>query len=62
MKELINWAAIRETDGEQWIDISSLSGNREVCESKTISMNNRIPHWAKDNPIIRFTKVEVKLA
>lgn len=61
MKESINWAVIRQTDGESWIDISSLSRDREHCKQRARRLNFQLPQWAKDNPIEGIAKVEVKL-
>jgi len=62
MKRSIKWAAIRTTNGEDWIDIHSLSNDKMDCQMKAHQMNQDIPAWAKDNPINSFEKVEIKLA
>ena len=62
MKQSINWAVIRETEGEEWIDIASISTNDIYCEKRAREVDATIPGWAKDNPIKYFARVEIKLA
>ena len=62
MKKSINWAAIRITEGEDWIDIASISTNDVACEKRARELDVAIPGWAKDNPIKYFARVETKLA
>lgn len=61
MKKAIHWAAIRETNGETWIDIHSISNDKGSCKIKAVEMNRSIPTWAKDNPIKFVAEVETKL-
>jgi len=61
MKQAINWVAIRETDGEEWIDIKTISSDQMDCRFNAIEINKSIPQWAKDNPVRRFVQVETKI-
>ena len=62
MKKSINWAAIRHTNGEDWIDIASISTDNVDCEKRARQLDATIPVWAKDNPIKYFARIEIKLA
>ena len=56
------FAAIRKTtdSGTEWVDVDSSSFDLERCRGKIRKDDNYIPHWAKDNPVIRISEFELK--
>lgn len=62
MKKSVGWAAIRETEGEDWFDTTTISTDREDCELRAYKVDKENPLWAKDNPVKYFARIEVKLA
>lgn len=59
MKKKVVWAAVRLTDGEEWIDTSSISILREEAEEKAEKLNNQIPQWAAANIFKRISCFEL---
>jgi len=57
------WAAVRLTEGTEWMDNSTTSGLRHLSQEAADKSDRFIPVWAKDNPvqrIARFDAVERK--
>lgn len=54
------WAAIRQTDGREWIDSNSLSCDKQTAEANAEMLNNAIPTWAPANKVQRIVRVEIK--
>lgn len=50
------WFAVRKTEGKEWIDVSSWGYLPETPRIKTKETDEQIPHWAKDNPVIRYSQ------
>jgi len=58
-----NWAAIRKArdDGHEFIDLGTLSSDRGYCEELAGRSDKKIGvAWTADNPVVRFSRVEIK--
>jgi len=57
----IEYVAVRlATDaGYEWMDLSSISGSREVTGHNANLTDKQIPDWATANPVQRIAKVEI---
>jgi hypothetical protein len=53
------FAVIRRADGKAYIDITTISGLAETARDKAKATDKQIPEWAKDNPIIRVSRVVI---
>lgn len=55
------YAAIRKTSdsGKEWIDIDSISLLFETTKDKAKKTDDYITYWAKDNPVVRISKVNI---
>lgn len=53
------WAAIRKTDGEEWIDLNSIEWLRDETEKNVAEFDRTHPNWAIDNPVVRISRVRV---
>ena len=50
--------AVRKADdGDEYLDVRSVSCLREEAEARAYAVNRNIPIWAKENPIVRITEV-----
>lgn len=56
MNAAIVYAAVRTTEGERWIDISSVSASADVAKDNANAMDREIPQWAKVNPCVEITE------
>ena len=57
------WAAIRRArdDGHEFFDMNTLSIIRDHCEGLAVKSNEETGElWAADNPVVRFSRVEMK--
>jgi hypothetical protein len=54
----IMWCAVRESE-KRYLDINTLSLFYEVTKRKAKEVDNKLPIWAKDNPVICFVCVDV---
>ena len=53
--------AMRETEGKEWPDTRTISGNLAVSKEYAEQEDKGCgPHWAKDNPVVRFATVEIQ--
>ena len=57
--ETEGYAAIRETSGREWIDMSTFHQLLVVAEEKARAENGAIPQWAKAHPVQRFSEVTI---
>ena len=54
------YAAIRLTEGKEWLDISSIALFREEAQSKANATDTTIgPHWARANPVVRIVEAMI---
>lgn len=53
------YVAIREADGREWMDTSSLHLVRELTVKTAAEQDARIPQWAAANPVKRIVPVTV---
>lgn len=51
------WAAIRRTDGREWIDPSSISGLRSEAERKSSKRDKELAGWASANRVVRISEI-----
>lgn len=49
----------RNPEGKEWFDPDTLSGDREWCEIQATNSNDTLQQWAKDNPVVRYTRVAI---
>jgi len=56
----VAYAAIRQTEGNYWIDLDSISGCWDEAQKKAERSNGQIPQWALDNPVVAYRQVEVR--
>jgi len=56
-----DWAyiAVRKGEKGEYIDFECLSHNQAVVLSRAESLDARIPHWAKDNKLLRVAKFKL---
>lgn len=54
------YAAIRTTDGREWIDTTTLSLLRDEATQAATDTDKLIPHYAADNPVVRISRVEIR--
>jgi hypothetical protein len=54
------YAAIRRTEGREWIDISTLSWCRKTAANKAERQDSLLPRWAEANPVVWVSVVEVR--
>lgn len=61
IKNCVGYIPIRQSldDKHYWLDMSCLSSSRESCIYLTETLNQRIPDWAKDNPVVEIRRVEI---
>ncbi len=60
LRALGNYAAIRHSDdGHDWIDVGTISGDRQVTKDITTRKNKQIPGWASANPMVRIGRVDI---
>lgn len=53
------WATIR-TDGEhEWIDLNGVSGCMEIPGDAAKLLDEKIPAWAKANPVVRTARIRL---
>jgi hypothetical protein len=57
MKTIEHMAAIRKTEGHEWVDFNTVSGIRSVCEMLAREIDDKIPSWAKDNPVVDIRRI-----
>jgi hypothetical protein len=55
------WAAIRLTDGIEWIDLEIISYEAFEAEQKAEIIDKEIPLWAKENPVRYAAKIQISL-
>ena len=48
--------AVRKTDGKEWIDVSAWGYVIQTAQSSAEKTDETIPHWAKDNKVIRYSQ------
>ena len=53
------WAAVRNTEGREWIDINTLEVTADLARSAASVTDALIPLYAADNPVVRIVRVEV---
>jgi hypothetical protein len=52
--------AIRETEGKEWPDTHTISGNAEASEDYADQEDKDAgPHWVEANPVVRFAVVNI---
>ncbi len=54
------WAAVRHTEGKDWIDWRTLSGSESDARDLVRSFDMQMPSWARENPVARYAKVEIR--
>ena len=54
------YAAIRQTDNREWIDINTLEVLPELARNAADTTNKLIPLYAQQNPVIRIAKIEIR--
>ena len=53
------YAAIRESNGREFIDMSTFSQVLCLAKAKAQHTAGAIPNWAKNHPIQRFAEVTI---
>lgn len=53
------FAAVRMTDGREWIDASAVSLLPELVKSANAALHRRIPTWQRHNPVVRIVPVTI---
>jgi len=48
--------AVRKADGNEWIDVNSWGYVLVTTQEKSREVNERLPQWAKDNPVVRYAQ------
>ena len=56
MKEKL-YCVKRLSDSHLWLDVATISSDKETAEEKADMVDNEIPKWAKDNPQIQTVPV-----
>ena len=53
--------AIRKTssNGKEWIDVNSWGYVLQTTKSKSEDVDKNIPHWAKDNKVVRYSQFQL---
>lgn len=54
------FAAIRRADGKTYIDVLTIAALAELARDKAEATDRHMPAWAKDNPIVRISRIEIK--
>jgi hypothetical protein len=56
-----NWVAIRRCsdDGHEFMDLNTVSCEREHCTMLAERSTESNPVWAKANPVVRFSVVDI---
>jgi len=54
------YAAIRCTEGHEWIDKESMACSQAQAQTLSIALDQRIREWASENPVIRISKVRIE--
>lgn len=56
------YMAVRKScdDGHEWLDMESLACILPLCEMQARGLDQNIPTFAKDNPVVRFVGIEIK--
>lgn len=65
MKETIQkeaWTAIRlnKNSGREWLDRNSVGYDKQGSEEKVKTIDDAIPQWDKENPVVRIVEVMIK--
>ena len=50
---------VRKVNGKEWIDISSWGYVFQTTKEYLKNTDRNIPHWAKDNPVIRISRFKL---
>ncbi len=53
------WAAIRKTDGEEWIDCQNISTREFLVRFRLKEETERMPSFNALNPAIRIVRVQI---
>jgi hypothetical protein len=56
------YAAIRETEGKMWIDVSSVNVLPELTRSHAEAFDRKIPDWAAVNRFVRIAELHLSEA
>lgn len=59
MQTQIGYAAVRVTNGREWIDMATFSGDPNMAIMNADKTDVLIPWWAQDNRRLRIAQVEV---
>jgi hypothetical protein len=52
--------AVRKSDRKEWIDVNTWGYVIQSAKSKVKETDENIPHWAKDNPVVRYAQFQLK--
>jgi hypothetical protein len=52
------FCVVRKNEAHEWLDIKTISHSPTIAMENAVQTNKNIPHWAKDNPIVRVIRVE----
>ena len=56
----LHYAAIRVTEGREWIDTSTIALLPEIARENGESADSLIPLWASHNRLLRIAQVEIR--
>jgi hypothetical protein len=48
------YTPVRRDEAREWFDVSCISRSPEIATSKAQDLDERIPEWAKANPVVRI--------
>ena len=58
---LFRYAAIRQNDKGYWIDVDSLAPLFSTAKRKAMSIDNLLPPWADNNPVVAIKRVKIQM-
>jgi len=54
------YVAVRKTEGREWFDLeNTISLLSKESKKQANALDQKIPHWSKDNPVVRIAKIYI---
>lgn len=60
MVEETLFLVIRDDNGHEWPDLSTISWSKKGAREKAEQRNKQVPQWGNANPVVRIGQFEVK--
>lgn len=54
------YAAVRLSEGREWVDISTIRLEPVEAKASAREVDQRIPHWAQANPVVRVGPFDIQ--